>query len=96
MRDSLGLRTDAHQLWRQALMLAEQECQALGLKERQVQYCVECFHFLRMMHACMITSPCVQEADASSMSLSISTQHLQSAMVVCIEMSRFKQQTAHA
>ena len=37
IRDSLGLRSDAHKLWHQALTLAKQECQALGLKERQVQ-----------------------------------------------------------
>ena len=44
MQDSLGLRSNAHQLWQQALMLAEQECQALGLKERQVQCYVGCCH----------------------------------------------------
>ena len=38
MRDSLGLRNDANKLWSQALTLAEQECQALGLKERQVEF----------------------------------------------------------
>ena len=41
MRDSLGLRSDAQKLWQQGLMLAEQECQALGLKERQVRCYVE-------------------------------------------------------
>lgn len=46
MRDSLGLRSDAHKLWQQGLMLAQQECQALGLKERQVRCYVEpaCLH----------------------------------------------------
>ena len=51
MRHSLGLGSDAHQLWQQALLLAGQECQALGLKERQVQYYVDCYHFLCVMHA---------------------------------------------
>lgn len=37
LRDSLGLRSDAHKLWQEGLSLAEQECQALGLKERQVR-----------------------------------------------------------
>lgn len=41
MQDSLGLRSDAHKLWQQGLMLAQQECQALGLKERQVRCYVE-------------------------------------------------------
>ena len=36
MKDKLGLHTDAHRLWQQAELLAQQDCQAMGLKERQV------------------------------------------------------------
>lgn len=36
VKDSLGLRADSHLLWQQALDASQQECWALGLKERQV------------------------------------------------------------
>ena len=38
LKDSLGMRSDAHKLWQQALTLAQQDCQALGLRERQVRF----------------------------------------------------------
>lgn len=56
MRDSLGLRGDAHNLWSQALMLAEQECQALGLKERQVEGPVNHCHTFAH-HTCFPPQP---------------------------------------
>lgn len=37
MKEGLGLYTDAHHLWQQALQLSQQECSAVGLKERQVK-----------------------------------------------------------
>ncbi len=37
MKDDLGLFADAQQLWQEALDIYQQECSALGLKERQVQ-----------------------------------------------------------
>jgi len=37
MKDDLGLFVDAQQLWQEALDMYQQECSALGLKERQVQ-----------------------------------------------------------
>ena len=37
MKEGSGLYTDAHHLWQQALQLSQQDCSALGLKERQVK-----------------------------------------------------------
>lgn len=54
MQDSLGLRTDACNLWSRALMLADQECQALGLKERQVEGPVNHCHTFAH-HTCFLS-----------------------------------------
>lgn len=59
IRDNLGLRGDAHTLWSQALMLAEQECQALGLKERQVGCPINhCHTRLHAAHTCFHKDHC--------------------------------------
>ena len=58
MRDSLGLRSDAHKLWSQGLTLAEQECQALGLKERQVDTLSSTATPVHTTHACFHPHHC--------------------------------------
>ena len=51
MKDDLGLFPDAQQLWQQALDIYQQECSALGLKERQVQLaCCRLYGRLYGMH----------------------------------------------
>jgi hypothetical protein len=50
MKDDLGLFADAQQLWQEALDVYQQECSALGFKERQVQ--LACC-WLYGMHRCL-------------------------------------------
>ena len=53
MKDDLGLFADAQQLWQEAVDMYQQECSALGIKERQVQFaCCRLYG----MHRCLIAA----------------------------------------